>query len=80
VIAGARAKYKGSGTINGEGDYAFMLSAIDGQKPGGGGADKFRIRIWDKVTNVVIYDNNGASAEDADPATLLGGGSITIHS
>ncbi len=79
VIAGAKAMYKGSGTINGAGDYAFMLSAVDGQKPGGGGADKFRIRIWDKATNVVIYDNNSGSADDATPTTLLGGGSISIH-
>jgi hypothetical protein len=79
VIAGAKAMYKGSGTINGAGDYAFMLSAVDGQKPGGGGADKFRIRIWDKATNVVIYDNNSGSADDAAPTTLLGGGSISIH-
>ena len=41
--------YKGSGTINGSGDYAFMLSAIDGQSLGGGGVDRFRIRIWDKA-------------------------------
>ena len=27
VVAGADAKYKGSGTINGEGDYKFMLTA-----------------------------------------------------
>ena len=79
VVAGAKAMYKGSGTINGSGDYAFMLSAIDGQQPGGGGVDKFRIRIWDKVTNVVIYDNKLGAPDNADPTTLLGGGSITIH-
>ncbi|MFN2638359.1 MAG: hypothetical protein ABR585_15230, partial [Gemmatimonadaceae bacterium] len=38
VIAGARAQYKGSGTINGSGDYAFLLTAIDGAVNGGGGA------------------------------------------
>jgi PKD repeat protein len=79
VVAGAKAMYKGSGTINGSGDYAFQLSAIDGQVSGGGGVDKFRIRIWDKVTNVVIYDNKIGSPDNADPTTALGGGSITIH-
>ncbi|MBI3423923.1 MAG: HYR domain-containing protein, partial [Acidobacteria bacterium] len=49
VIAGARAQYKGAGTINGAGDYRFMLTAIDGDQPGGGGADKFRIRIWNNT-------------------------------
>jgi PKD repeat protein len=73
VIAGNKAMFKGSGTINGEGDYAFMLSAIDGSP------DRFRIRIWDKVTNVVIYDNQIGAADDAAPTTALGGGSVTIH-
>ncbi len=79
VIAGAKAMYKGSGTINGSGDYAFQLSAIDGQQPGGGGVDRFRIRIWDKVTGVVIYDNKIGAPDNADPTMALGGGSITIH-
>jgi PKD repeat protein len=73
VIAGSKAMFKGSGTINGEGDYAFMVSAIDGSP------DRFRIRIWDKVTNVVIYDNQIGAADDASPTMALGGGSITIH-
>ena len=47
VVAGARAQFKGWGTINGDGNYAFILTAIDGQVSGGGGADRFRIKIWD---------------------------------
>jgi hypothetical protein len=31
VVAGARAQYKGSGTINGSGDYGFLLTCIDGR-------------------------------------------------
>jgi hypothetical protein len=50
-----------------------MLSAIDGSP------DRFRIRIWDKVTGVVIYDNQIGAADDANPTMALGGGSITIH-
>src|SRR2546427_8433734 len=30
VVAGARAQYKGTGTINGQGSYKFLLTAIDG--------------------------------------------------
>jgi hypothetical protein len=78
VIAGAHAKYKGSGTINGSGDYAFMLTATDGQV-NGGGADKFRIKIWDKTTNAVIYDNQAGASDDADANSSIGGGSIVIH-
>lgn len=79
VIAGARAQYKGTGTINGAGNYGFMLTAIDGQLPGGGGTDKFRIKIWDKATDTMIYDNMLGSSDTNDPTTVLGGGSIVIH-
>jgi hypothetical protein len=80
VVAGAKAKYKGSGTINGSGDYGFILTAIDGQKSGGGGVDRFRIKIWNKTTGVVVYDNKLGAADDSFDATELGGGSITVHS
>ena len=79
VIAGAKAMYKGTGTINGEGEYGFLLSAIDGELPGGGGADKFRIKIWELDTEIVIYDNKLDAPDDVDPDTILGGGSIKIH-
>jgi len=45
VISGAKARYKGSGAINGADDYGFILIAIDGQVNGGGGVDEFRIKI-----------------------------------
>src|SRR5262249_31476418 len=57
VIAGPKAQYKGTGTVNGAGTYKFLLTATDGQRNGGGGVDKFRIKIWDPVTGVVVYDN-----------------------
>jgi hypothetical protein len=80
VVAGAKAQFKGSGTINGAGNYGFILTAIDGQISGGGGADKFRIKIWDKNNgDAVVYDNQLLVADTADPTTLLGGGSINIQ-
>jgi parallel beta-helix repeat protein len=79
VVAGPKAMFKGSGEINGEGDYGFLLSAIDGEQPGGGGEDKFRIKIWDKVTEDIIYDNEMGEDEYGDPTTLLTHGSIKIH-
>lgn len=79
VVAGARAQYKGSGTINGAGDYGFMLTAIDGQINGGGGTDKFRIKIWEKATGAIVYDNQNSAADDANPTTEIAGGSIVIH-
>jgi len=78
VIAGARAQYKGTGTINGNGGYGFMLTAIDGQVIGND-LDKFRMKIWDKTTDSIIYDNQIGVEDNADPATAIAGGSIIIH-
>ncbi|HEX6292918.1 MAG TPA: PKD domain-containing protein [Herpetosiphonaceae bacterium] len=80
VIAGARAQYKGTGTINGTGSYGFMLTAIDGQVNGGGGVDKFRMKIWDKTSGAVVYDNQLGAPDSDAPSTVLGGGAIVIHS
>ena len=80
VIAGANAQYKGSGSINGAGNYSFILTAIDGEVNGGGGVDKFRIKIWDAGTGNVVYDNQIGASDTADPATAIAGGDIVIHS
>ena len=79
VVSGARARLRGRGTINGAGDYAFLLSAIDGQVNGGGGVDRFRIKIWNRATSQVVYDNQLGADEDSPPTTAIGGGSIVIH-
>jgi hypothetical protein len=82
VVSGAKAQYKGYGTINGVSGYSFMLSAIDGQISGGGGIDKFRMKIWKTATGEIVYDNQvGAldTTDTADPTTAIAGGSIVIH-
>jgi PKD repeat protein len=73
VVAGIKAQYKGSGTVNGTGDYGFLLTAHDGTE------DTFRIKIWDKATSNVIYDNQVGQEDAADANTTLGGGNIVIH-
>jgi PKD repeat protein len=78
VIYGAKAQYKGKGTINGTGEYEFSVTAIDGANTGNG-VDYFRIRIWDKATGILIYDNDPALPDNADPTVSLGGGSIVIQ-
>ena len=78
VVAGTKAQYKGVGTINGEGFYGFLLTAIDGDPKGN--PDALRMKIWDKANNdQVVYDNKIGVDETADDATVLGGGSIVIH-
>jgi hypothetical protein len=70
--AGTNAQFKGSGTINGDGDYKFMLWAGDGA--GDNGADTFRIRIWTENElgeETDIYDNGFDQ--------VICGGSIVVH-
>lgn len=79
VVAGARAQYKGSGTINGDGNFGFILTVIDGQINGGRGVDKFRIKIWDRATGNIVYDNQIGDADTDDLTTTISGGNIIIH-
>ena len=65
--------------MNGIGGYAFLLTATDGQQTGGGGVDKFRIKISDSFG--VVYDNKLGESDDIDAANpqALGAGSIVVH-
>jgi hypothetical protein len=80
VVAGARAQFKGVGTVNGSGNYGFLLTAVDSEVNGGGNVDKFRIKIWDiDHSGTTVYDNQYGQADDSDAGTVIGGGSIVIH-
>jgi hypothetical protein len=82
VVSGAKAQYKGNGTLNGQAGYWFMLTATDGQVNGDGGVDKFRIKIINTNTGATEYDNvptaTGDDIEVANPQAIAGG-SIVIH-
>jgi hypothetical protein len=68
VVTGSDyAKFKGSGTINGAGDYKFQLWAGDGEP------DTFRIKIWWEENDIenVIYDNGMDQP--------IAGGNIVVH-
>jgi hypothetical protein len=69
VVTGSNyAKFKGTGTINGEGAYQFQLWAGDDEP------DTYRIKIWEEDGSgkeTVIYDNGMNQA--------IGGGSIVVH-
>jgi len=80
VVSGAKAMFKGVGTINGAGNFGFMLSAIDEKLTSSTDTDLFRIKIVDKATDTLVYDNKvGETDNNADPATAISGGSIIIH-
>jgi predicted GH43/DUF377 family glycosyl hydrolase len=77
VVAGSKAQFKGEGTLNGDGEYGFMLTANDGQNTGD--VDRYRIKIWDKATDEVTYDNQLGDEANADATTEIQGGNIIIH-
>lgn len=80
VVANHRAQYKGVGTINGGGNYGFMLFAIDANLTPSTDVDLFRIQIWDKDnSDIIVYDNELGGADNDDLTTEIGGGSIMIH-
>jgi PKD repeat protein len=79
VIAGARAQYKGKGTVNGEAGYGFFLAAIDGDEGGSPGPDRLRVKIWQLASGLMVYDNQIGAAEDALPTTAITNGSIKVH-
>ena len=80
VTSDAKAMYRGTGTINGTGNYAFFIIAYDGK--GLGAADRIRIKIWDlDAGDAVVYDNVMGASEDIDAADpqAIANGSIAIH-
>gem|GEM_PF-988875 len=78
-VVGAEAQVYGSGTVNGAGGYMFRLTAVDGESLRSKRPDLFRIRIWKRATGTVVYDSQMGAADDADPTTAIGGGSIAVH-
>jgi hypothetical protein len=80
VVSGPKAQYKGTGTLNGATGYRFLLTATDGQVAGGGGSDRFRIKLTHATSGALVYDNVPGASEDIDLAApqALGGGNIFI--
>jgi hypothetical protein len=80
VIAGSKAMYKGVGTVNGQGNYGFLISAVDAKLSPSTDIDLFRLKVWDRDNHdFVVYDNMMGKEEDSDPTTAIGGGNIVIH-
>jgi Bacterial Ig-like domain (group 3)/PKD domain/Calx-beta domain len=79
VIDKALAQFRGFGKLNGSAGYDFIVTVIDGSLPGGGGVDKFRIKIWEKTSGIIVYDNQMGASDAAIPTMSIGpGGDISI--
>jgi hypothetical protein len=77
VVQGAIATVRGVGTIDGGPQVRFLAIIRDG-KMAGDKIDKVRFKIWNLATGAVLYDTEPGLAEDAAPATVLGGGENNI--
>ena len=75
VATETSAQLQGRGVVNGGGDYAFAIIAVDGQSTDGA----VRIRIWHRVSGTVVYDSRPGAPFDESGVTRLGGGSIQLH-
>jgi hypothetical protein len=83
IITLGQARYRGEGTVNGSGSYGFQVTALDGGFIGVGWDrlttnDRIRIRIWDKGTGAVVYDNQPGAPETSDAASALSLGGIVV--
>jgi hypothetical protein len=78
VVSGARARFKGEGTINGASGFCFMLTGIDGSVNGGGDVNRLRLKVWTCSDDKVVFDNLMGAGDDAEP-TAISRGNIIIH-
>ena len=79
VVSSFKAQYRGTGSVNGVSGYDFRLTGYDGQISGGGGIDKFRIKIT--RNGQTVFDNRMGQLDDIDQADpqQIAGGSIVIN-
>lgn len=78
VIKGDTATLRGTGTVNGKGNYGFTVTVIDGGK-NRKTPDHVRIRLWDIATGTVAYDNQPGASDTAAPATELSTGRFSVN-
>ena len=86
-IQGARAQLKGTGKITGgQSGINFIMTVIDGALDGTG-VDKVRIKIYNKNTGQLYYDNeqgsdanNPVSRVGTNSQIVIGGNSVNIGS
>ena len=71
-LDGTTARYGGSGTVNGQDGYDFLVSVTDGP-------DRLRVKIWNRETGDVVFDNQPGDPDDASASTRIRSGQITVH-
>ena len=72
ALDGSSARYSGTGTVNGEEGYGFLVAVTDGQ-------DRLRMKIWNLETGAVVFDNLAGAPDDAAASQAIRSGQISVH-
>jgi len=70
--------FRGSGTINGAGNYGILVSQTDKDRVPSV-ANRMRVKIWDKSTGNVIFDTQQGASDNEAPTLTISNGSIQVH-
>jgi hypothetical protein len=73
VVDGAKAQFGGTGRVNGESGYSFMITVIDDRLSDEVDDDTLRIKIWNTLSGVVVVDSMPGAPDDADPTSEVSG-------
>jgi flagellar hook capping protein FlgD len=76
MVGFARGMYRGNGTINGTGNYRYLLSVVDGDDLTPVAVDKIRLKITDAATGTLIYDNQMGAPDTAMATFPITAGTI----
>ncbi len=76
LVQGNRATLQGTGTLNGDAGYGFLVSVLDGGSPGN--KDRIRVHIWD-ADGETVYDSQPGADATATPTTQPTSGNIIVH-
>jgi len=80
VINNAMAQFKGTGKIiGGQSGIGFVMTVTDGQLDGSG-QDKIRMKIFNKNTGAIIYDNQPGTSDATLPIQPVGANSSIVIS
>jgi hypothetical protein len=77
-IGGAKAQFRGTGKIiGGQSGIGFIMTVKDGALDGSG-LDKIRMKIFNRSTGQVYYDNQPGASDAEDPVTVVGNNSVVV--
>ena len=80
AINNTMGQFKGTGKIiGGQSGVSFIMTVADGQLDGTG-IDKIRMKIYNKNTGVIFYDNQPGANDASLPTQAVGSNSIVVIS